>query len=155
MTEYFIRQKVLSFRSEFAICNRAGEQLYYACGEMLSLGHKIHLTNQQGQEIAYIKQQLMTWMPKYEIYIRDELVSTLSMKFSMRPKFYISPQDWQIEGDFTAHDYSFYQGDWKFAHVDKEWLTWGDTYHIQIEADNVAFLALCLMIATDLAVTRN
>lgn len=153
--EYFIKQRVLSFRSEFDIRSRYGEVLYTARGEMLSFGHRLHLLDGQGREAACIEQRVMAWTPKYEIFLHGQLLSTLNMKIAFRPRFYVAPQDWQIEGDFTGHDYSFFQGDWKFAHVDKEWMTWGDSYRLEVEDDNVALLVLCLMLAVDLAKTGH
>ena len=65
----------------------------------------------------------------------------------------LSGFDWEVEGDFLAHEYEIYRGDYAIATISKEWFTWGDTYSIDIAegVDPVPIISVVLIIDAILA----
>ena len=63
----YIKQKVFSFKDKFNIYDERGEIKYTAEGEIFTLGKKLHITDTNGQEVIFIRQRLLTFLPKYEI----------------------------------------------------------------------------------------
>ena len=67
----YIRQKVFSFKDKFSIYDENGEIQYTAEGEIFTLGKKLHIKDLNGREVIFIKQRLLTFLPKYEISINE------------------------------------------------------------------------------------
>ena len=62
-----------------------------------------------------------------------------------------------MHGDFWSHEYEITSAGRMIASVSKEWLTWGDTYGIQIlnDADVLNVLSVVLVIDACIAAQRN
>ena len=63
----FIKQKIFSFKDKFNIFEERGEIKYTATGEIFTLGKKLHVTDTADNEVIFIRQRLLTLLPKYEI----------------------------------------------------------------------------------------
>ena len=55
---FYMKQKVWSWREEFSICDEQGIPRYCVRGELFSWGHKLHIYEPGGREIAYLEQKL-------------------------------------------------------------------------------------------------
>ena len=75
-----------------------------------------------------------------------EIVKELTF---LRPKYTIAGLDWQVDGDFWAHDYTISSHGEPIVKVYKEWISWGDSYAIDIRRDQDALLALAIVLAID------
>lgn len=146
----YINQKVFSWGDKFAVKNEYGEDIYFVKGEVFSFGKKLHVYDNHDRELALIKQKVMSFLPKYLIIIDGNEVAAVTKKISMlKQKYIVDVLNWNVVGDFLAHEYSVFdsQGN-EIITVHKEYLTWGDTYTIDITdgVDNVAALSLLLVI---------
>ncbi len=145
----YIKQKVFSFKDRFNIFDGNGNIRYTAEGELFTLGKKLHVRDTAGDEIIYIRQRLVTFLPKYEISVRGSQPVEIVKNFTFFKHEYSIP-DWNIKihGDFFAHEYSVEQNGNEIAHLSKEWLSWGDTYNISIAnpADELIALASILVV---------
>ena len=146
----FIKQKVFSWRDSFTVKNESGQTLYTAKSELISFGHKLHVYDAGGREVAYIRQQLLTFMPKYEIYIGAAPPIRLRKHLTLfRPSYELEGTGITLTGDFFAHEYSMLENDYQLMRVYKEWFTWGDSYVLDIVDEYRALLCLCTMLAVD------
>lgn len=148
--DLYIKQKVFSFKAKFNIFDRNGEVKYTAEGEFLSLGKKLHIYDMNGTEVIYIRQRLMTFLPKYEISVLGNEPVEIVKNFTLfRHEYSIPRWNIKINGDFLAHDYTVEQNGSPIAQISKEWLSWGDTYSITIYDPKNELVALASVLVVD------
>jgi uncharacterized protein YxjI len=152
----YIKQKLFSWGDKFTVKDAGGTDRYFVEGEVFSFGKKLHIYDTAHTERAYIKQELLTWMPKYSVYINGDQIAQVKREFTFfRPKYTIIGPNWEAEGDFFAHEYQVTHSGRVVATISKEWMTWGDSYELDI-ADGVnEITALAVVLAIDAVIESN
>ena len=151
-----IEQEIFSWKDRFAVRDEAGSDRYYVTGELFSWGKKLHVCDKSGREVAYIEQQLFTFRPRYAVYARGTLIGEVVKEFSFfTPRYTVEGADWDVEGDFWAHDYTVSRGGREVASIQKEWFTWGDCYALDIRDPADEIQALALVLAIDCAMAQQ
>lgn len=150
-----IQQEIFTFRDRFTVMDEGGCDRYYVQGELFSWGKKLHVTDLSGREVAYVEQQLFTFRPRYAVYAEGVLIGEVVKEFSFfRPRYTVEGADWDVEGDFWAHDYTVFRGENPVVSIQKEWFTWGDCYALDIRDPADEIQALALVLAMDCAVEQ-
>jgi uncharacterized protein YxjI len=145
----FIRQKVFSWRDKFSVMDGARNERWFAKGELLSIGRKLHVYDANGNEAAFIRQKVLSLLHRYYIEIggRDyEFVKELTL---MRPKYTIRNLGWKVAGNFWEHDYAVSGTHGDVMRISKAWLSWGDFYELDIFDEQNELLCLCVALAID------
>lgn len=144
------KQRFFSWFDSYDIYDEAGNTVYTVKGE-LSLGHLLRVFDANGFEIGVLKEKILTWFPKFEVYMGDRYVGCINKEFSFfRPKFNIDYNGWHIEGDFFGWDYSIVDSCGNgIATVSKQLLNFTDTYVIDVYNERDALCALMLVLAID------
>ncbi len=150
---YLMKQKLFCWGDDFAIKNEAGEDVFFVDGRAFSIGEKLSFQDMQRNELAFIRQRLLSWGPTYEI-TRDGAIAAVVKKhlFTLfRCKFTVDvpgPDDLEAQGSFLDMEYTFTRGDQPVAEVSKRWFAWADTYGVDIRPgeDDVLILASTVVI---------
>jgi uncharacterized protein YxjI len=146
----YIQQKIFSWTDKFYVKNESGENVYLVEGELLSWGKRLHIFNSESKEVAFLKQKVWSWMPKYELFIEEEKEAEMNRKFSFfKPHYTVTGPDWEITGDFWAHNYVISENGEAVVTISKKWLSWGDTYELDIKDPKNEILALSVVLAID------
>lgn len=146
----YIRQKVFSWGDQFAVKDQFGEDKYTVQGEIFSWGKKLHIYDRTGQEVLFIKQELFTFLPRYDIYRQEQHIAQIRKEFTfLFPKYTVDATNWEITGDFTAHDYRIRENGRIVVTINKQWMTWGDSYQLNILDPADELLALAAVITID------
>ncbi len=149
---YAIKEQFWSWGDDYYIYDEHQQPIYLVDGEAFSWGDKLSFQDMQGNELAFISQKLMSWMPRYEIYRGGELFAEVVKEFSWFKKTFTldvpGPNDYSIDGSFWQHHYQFRRGGRVVASVAKEYWTWTDTYGIEtvVGEDDVAILCAAIVI---------
>ncbi len=150
---YLMKQKLVCWGDDFAIKNEAGEDVFFVDGKAFSLGDKLSFRDMQRNELAFIRQKLLSWGPTYEITRKGELAAVVKKHlFTLfRCKFTVDvpgPDDLEAQGSFLDMEYTFTRGDQPVAEVSKRWFAWADTYGVDIAEgeDDVLLLASTVVI---------
>lgn len=107
-----IKQKVFSWADKFLVKDEYGGDRYNVQGEIFSLGHRLHIYDYSGREVALIQQKLFSFKPRYFIFINGVQVAELVKQFTMfKQKYIVEGQEWSLEGDFWSHDYRLMKDD--------------------------------------------
>ena len=147
-----LKQKVFSLKEAFTVMDEAGEAVYEVSGKLISVGHKLTITDTAGQEAAYIHQKVLSLVPKYFIEVSGQEEVELKGHITLfKPHYTLETEGekWEIRGDFVAHEYEMKRGKEVVATVTKKWFSWGDTYLLDVADDADALTALGVMIAID------
>lgn len=144
------KQRLFSWFDSYDIYNEAGETVYTVKGQ-LSWGHCLKIFDTYGNEIGTVKERILTFLPKFEIYLEDKYIGCISKEFTfLKPKYNIDYNGWHIEGDFFEWDYSILsQGGQNIATVFKQLFNLTDTYIIDVNDSQDALCALMLVLAID------
>lgn len=145
-----IKQRVFSWGDTYDIYDEAGNVKYIVKAEIFSFGHQLHVCDANNNEIGQVKQKLFTFLPKFEIVIGGTVRGTITkeMTFFM-PKYNIDFNGWQVNGDFLEWNYDVYEDGNPIIHINKELLTWGDTYVIDFDNTANELMGIMLVIAID------
>ena len=145
-----IKQRIFSWLDSYDIYNEAGETVYTVKGE-LALGHSFKVLDNMGNEVGQIKQVLLTFLPKFEIYIGGRCVGDISKELTfLKPKFKIDFNGWRVMGDVFEFEYRVTDSAGGLvASIYKEIFKMSDTYVINVEDPNNVLSALMLVLAID------
>ena len=142
-------QRFFSWFDSYDIYDESGETLYTVKGE-LSWGHCLRIFDAHGSEVGVVKERILTWLPKFEVYYQGNYVGCISKELSfLKPRYNIEFEGWEIEGDWLEWDYRILEGEKLVATVSKEVFRWTDTYVIDVNRDEDAIYALMFVLAMD------
>ena len=145
----YMKEKVFSFHDRFTIKDEHGWDKYFVEGELFSLGKRLHILDVHGQELALIRQQLFTLMPRFNLTVRGREIGEIRKEFTLfYQRYCVDSLGWEIEGNVWAHEYEIRRNGRPIVSISKEWLTWGDSYVLDIldPADEILALAVVLTI---------
>lgn len=145
----YIKEKVFSWGDRFTVKDEFGNDKYIVEGEVFTWGKKLRVYDMMGNEVAFIKQEVWSFMPRYYVFCGDEQVAEIKKEFSfLFPRYSVIGLGWEIEGKFMAHEYEITQNERSIVSISKEWMTWGDSYELDIAnpADEIVALAVVLTI---------
>ena len=156
--KFYIQEKIFSIGDNFNIKDALGNDVFNVQGKIFSMGNKLRIYDIYNNEIVYIEQKLFKLLPEYNIYFNGNYAAKVKKEFTFfSNRFDIDSNmgKFEIEGDFFAHDFSIMKNGNTVAVINKKWLSWGDTYEINInEQENYAFI-VALVIVIDQVLHDN
>lgn len=152
----YIKEKVFTWGDKFTVMDAYGNEKYFVEGEVFSWGKKLHVYDRYNREVAFIKQEVLTWMPCYHVYIGGRDVAQVRREFAwFTPRYYVAGLGWEVNGHFLEHDYEITQNGRQIVTITKEWMTWGDSYELDIAPDADEIIALAVVLTIDCVIEQN
>ena len=144
------KQRFFSWFDSYDIFDE-NENVLFSVEGQLSWGHRLHILNAKGEHVGTVKQRVMTFLPRFELYFGDEYVGCITKEFSFfRPNFSVDHNGWSINGDFLEWDYQILDSAGALvAEVSKELFRMTDTYVIDVVREEDALSALMVVLAID------
>jgi len=150
---YLMKQKLFCWGDDFVIKDEAGRDRFFVDGKAFSIGNKLSFQDLNGNELAFIRQKLLSWGPTYEITRGGELLAVVKKHLFtfFRCKFTVDvpgPNDLDAQGSFLDMEYTLERKGRTAAEVSKRWFAWNDTYGVDIAdgEDDVLILASTVVI---------
>ena len=149
MRMYF-KQRLFSWFDSYDIYDEQGKVIYEVKGQ-LSWGHCLKIFDAYGSEVGTVQERVLTFLPKFEVYLGDQYLGCISKEFSFfMPKYDIDYNGWHIEGDFLEWDYQITDGNGgTVAVITKELFHMTDQYVIDVPDQSNALIALMFVLAID------
>ena len=146
----YMKQKVFSWADKFYIRDESGQYRYYIEGEIFTFGKKLHLYDQNGMERAFIWQKILSFLPRFYVEMDGMEVAEIQKEFTFfSPHYRVNGPGWEVEGDFWGHDYVIADKQGVVATVHKVWMSWGDSYEIDISDTQDEVMTLAIVLAID------
>ena len=144
------KQRFFSWFDSYDVYTEDGSTAFTVKGE-LSWGHLLRIYDHYGTEAGHIRERILTFLPKFEMYLGDRYAGCISKEFTFfRPKFNIEYNGWHVEGNWFEWDYSIVDPMGHIvARVSKQLLNWTDTYVLDIRDPKDALCVLMLVLAID------
>ena len=147
-----IKQRVFSWTDTYDVYDENGNVKYFVKGEILSLGHRLHVYNAMEEEVGMVREKLFQILPVFEIVMHGEEMGRIQKKLSfLKPKYEIECRNWKVEGDFLEWNYDVEDELGPVVYITKEPLHWGDTYVLDFAREEDELLGLLVVIAIDAA----
>lgn len=148
---YLIKEKIFSFADRFIINDESGYPHYEVVGKIFSIGNKLDMCDMQGNSILYIEQKVFRFLPEYTIYKDGIIVGRINKEFTLfRSKFSIDSKygNFSIDGDVFQHDFNILKNGRPIAWISKKWISFSDTYSIDIvdEEDHAFILSMVIVL---------
>ncbi len=144
------KQRMFSWFDSYDIYEESGAVAYEVKGEF-ALGHCLRIYDSWGDEVGMIKEKVLTFLPKFEMYEGEKYIGCISKELTFfKPKYNIDYNGWSIDGDWLEWDYTIYGSNGEqIARVYKEVLHLTDTYIIDVKNPGDALYALMFVLAID------
>lgn len=148
--QLLFKQRMFSWLCSYDVYNTAGETVYTVKGQ-LAWGHCLKIFDRNGQELGTVKQKILTLLPKFELYSRNQYIGCIQREFTLfTPRYFIDCKGWTVEGNLFEWDYSIYNaGGAVVATVSKQLFNWTDTYVLDVQNPEDALYVLMLVLAID------
>ncbi len=152
----YMKEKVFSWGDRFTVWDANGQEKYFVEGEVFSWGKKLHVYDTAGMEVAFIKQEIWSLLPRFYVFCGGEQIAEIRKEVTfLFPRYTIDGLDWDVEGSFMAHDYPISQHGREIVRISKEWMTWGDSYELDISHDADEIVALAVVLTIDCVMESN
>jgi len=146
----YIKQKVFSWADKFTVKDEAGRDRYYVEGEIFTFGRKLHVYDAKGREAAFIKEKVWSWLPRYYVFCGDREIAQIKKEFTFfYPQYTIEGLGWEVNGSFLEHNYEITKNGRPIVTISKEWMSWGDSYELDISDPRDEIPALAVVLAID------
>lgn len=146
----YMKQKVFSVGDQFTVWDANGNEKYFVQGDLISFGLRLHINDTTGTERAFLKQKFFSLLPTFYVYRGQEEIAEIKKEFTFfMPKYTVSGLDWEVSGDFFHHDYQITKHGRPIVTISKTWLSWGDTYELDIDDGQDEVIALAVVLAID------
>ena len=149
MRMYF-KQRLFSWFDSYDIYDEAGNTLYTVKGQ-LSWGHCLKIFDGGDREVGMVKERVLTWLPKFELYAGGRYLGCVAREWSwFKPRYRVDCNGWRMEGDFFEWDYRVVSAAGQpVATISKELFHWTDTYVLDVINPLDALQVLMLVLAID------
>lgn len=146
------KQRFFSWLDSYDIYGEDGRTLYTVKGKM-AWGHCLEVYDGSGAHIATLKEEVLSWMPRFRMYLGGVHVGDIKKEFTFfKPSFSLECKDWKVEGDFFEWDYEITEGNGSaIAWVSKQFFNFTDTYSIEVAKEEHALMSLMIVLAIDAA----
>ena len=65
--KYIMRQKLISWGDDYTIRDENGNDAFFVDGKVFTIGQKLSFQDMSWNELAFIRQKLLSLGPKYEV----------------------------------------------------------------------------------------
>ena len=151
-----MKQKLFCWGDDFRILDEDGNDIYLVDGKaFVLLRQRLTFLDMAGNELAEIRQRLLTWGPSYEIIRGGDVVATVSKHvFSLAfCKFTVDvpgPGDLEATGSLFDYEYKFRRRGQVVASVSKAYFSWTDSYGVDIADGEDEILILASTVVIDI-----
>ena len=147
-----IKEHLFSWTEKYDVYDENQSVLYSVEGEFWSLGHKIHILDAKGEEVAYIHEKVWAFFKTFEIYLQGEKKGTLKEKFSwFHPKYQVDFLNCEITGDIFGWNYQMMKGAMPMAMIQRKIFSWGNVFYLSYPDPQDELAVLTLDLAIDAA----
>ncbi len=152
--QYMMKQKLLAWGDDYYIKDNDGKDVYFVDGKAFTIGDQLSFQDLAGNELAFIKQRVLSWGKTYEISHGGNVVATVKndplvlIQHQMTIEFPGTDADLDVQGSLGDHEYLVRRRGDIIATVSKKWFTLADTYGIDVRnaEDQVLLLAVAVVI---------
>ena len=94
------KQRMFSWFDSYDIYDENENTVYVVKGQ-LSWGHCLKIFDTEENELGTVKQEVLTWLPKFELYEGENYIGCLEKELGwFKPRYNIDFNGWHVGGRF-------------------------------------------------------
>ena len=148
-----MREKLLAIGDDFWIENDRGERAYKVDGKALRLRKTLVLEDMAGDEVARIKERVLSIRDKMAIERGGDTIATVHKALvGIRDRFAIDVKDGpdlKAHGNIVDHEYEIEGDGGTVANISKRWFRVRDSYGVEIQPGQDQALVLATVVALE------
>lgn len=150
MKVLYIKQKLLSLGEKFTVKDENGKDVYFVEGSFLKIPKTFSIKDGSGNEVALISKKVFTFLPKFtvQVYGKDVVMIKKQLSF-IKHRYSIEGYGIEIKGDWLDMNFQVFQQGKVVGSVSKKWFSWGDSYKVEIEKEELEELMIAIVVAID------
>lgn len=150
MKSYYLKQKVLSMRGRFNVFDQSEQEVYSIEGSFMQIPKTYTIRDIERNERALITKKVLSWLPTFYVEVEGRNIFTIKKKFTfLKAKYSVVGEGIEVSGNVWDMEFDVVKDGQTIGRVNKEWLTWGDTYHIQVFDEQWEMIIIALVVAID------
>lgn len=150
MKSVYLKQKVMSLRGRFEVFDEAQQALYQIEGSFMQIPKTFTILDNGRNEKALITKKTFSFLPTFNVEVEGREMFTIKKEFTFfKAKYAIEGAGITVSGSLWDMEFEIMRQGEIIGRVNKEWLTWGDTYRIQILDEQWEMLVIALVVAID------
>jgi uncharacterized protein YxjI len=108
------------------------------------------------KQCIFIQQKLWSFLPRFLVFVNELQVAEIVREFTfLKPRYTVLGLNWEVHGNFWAHEYEILNQGRIVVSINKEWIAWGDTYAIDIIDPQDELNALAIVLAIDAVMSQQ
>lgn len=152
MYKLYIKQKVFKITDHYSVLDEAGKEVYYVDQDFKFIGNRVTVTKCDGSKSFVLEKKIFTFMPQYVVSFSDGKSFFIKQNFTFFKKdidLISDDYDLKLKGNFWDLDFDVESQGTVVGHIEKAWLSWGDTYEITVYDESFEEELLALLIVVD------
>ena len=155
MTQFRMRQKIVSIGDDFWIENDRGERSYKVDGKALRVRDTLILEDANGRELFRIQAKVVRVRDTMDIEdangsrvatVKKALIAPLRERWDVDVA---NGPGYEVKGNIVDHEYTIESDGQKVAEVSKRWFRVADTYGVEVADDVDAAFVLAVTVVVD------
>ena len=150
MKSFYLKQKIMSMRGRFNVFDDLQQEIYKIEGSFLQIPKTFTISDLQHNEKALITKKTFSWLPTFYVEVEGRQIFTIKKEFTFfKAKYLVDGAGIEVSGNLWDMDFDVVKDGQVIGRVSKEWLTWGDTYKIQVFDEAWEMIVIALVVAID------
>ena len=152
-----IRQRIIALTDTYDVCDHTGVPRYFISTEFFTIGHKIHISDVSGRDLARIDERIFRLLNRATITIGGIPRGDIVREFTLfRPRYRIEFNGWSVSGDIFGWDYQITDSQGaEIARIEREPFHLSDTYNLYTHDPRNELEALAIAITIDMMNCRD
>lgn len=152
MKQLYIKQKVFKITDHYPITDEEGTPVYQVDEDFRFFKKMFRVTRPDGSPAFSIEKQITFLRPLFAVSFPDGRELEIRSRFTFLKKVIdIGPESEGLilRGDFWNHSFQVLRFERRIGEIRKKWLSWGDSYELDIEDPHYEELFLAVVLAVD------
>lgn len=148
MKKLYMKQHVFSMRGKFSVKDAEERDAYFVEGSFLKVPKVYSITDKDDHEVGRIVKKVFTFLPKFTVEVNGHEIAEIKKEFTFfNPRYTIDAIGVEVTGNWWGMDFEVYRDGALIGEVNKKWLSWGDSYEVQVLDEAVETLLIALVVA--------
>lgn len=152
MHKLFIKQKVFKITDHYPVLDENGEEVYSVDQDFTFIGRRINVKKSDGSKSFVLEKRILTFMPQYDVTFSDGKSLFIKKNFTFfKTDISLTSEHYELKliGNFWGLNFDVESRGEVVGHIEKQFLSWGDTYEITVIDEDFEEELIALLIVVD------
>lgn len=152
MKKLYIKQKVFKFLDHYPVTDENQNEKYQVDQSFRMLGFRVDVSKSTGEPVFSVEKEVFAFLPRYHVTFEGGGEYTVQSQFRLfKTALDIEglEETINLEGDLFDLDFEVTANGRTVGRIAHQWLSWGDTYEIEVIEPGYELFLLSLFLCVD------